>query len=507
VETSLSDAVDRGITVTEIAAMDQPIDANPETTAAFVGRALRGPLDTPILVNNIGEFRRRFGGTWTRSSLGPAVEQFFAHGGKRLYIVRVANNAKGAMICLPANGSGLVLRAIEPGSTEYVRASVDYDGIDASDEEHFNLTLQRLDPDKHVVTDQEFFQKVSFLKQSDAYVGESLLTSSLVRLEKPLPTRRPEVTRSRSNSFDTAYVAPAQAGSDGTELSDYDLVGSRNDGSGLFALQVVDHLDLLYLPPPGKGIDTGPAALLAAERFCRERHALLITDPPAEWTSVDRAIDGVRNLGFASPHMFGYFPRVWQRGDENSLRKVAGGAIAGLLCKLDRTYGPWQDTDQQGLGLHRQFEPVVALDENDTRVLAREGLNSIVAGPAGKARIRGGVTLGRGSEVNHVFASLPVRRLCNRVIATVDDITRWAVFEAPDAELALRQSARIRHYLGELHELGALENDRFVAQCDGETILLGFQPRGCSRPVLLTLHQTPSGCTVASTAFAPAELP
>ena len=46
-----------------------------------------------------------------------------------------------------------------------------------------------------------------------------------------------------------------------------------------------------------------------------------------------------------------------------------------------------------------------------------------------------------------------------------------AEFEAPDAELALRQSARIRHYLGELHELGALENDRFVAQCDGETIL------------------------------------
>ena len=82
--------------------MDQPIDAAPETTAAFVGRALRGPLNTPVLVHTFGEFRRRFGAAWSRSSLGPAVKQFFDHGGRNLYVVRVANNARGAMICLPA---------------------------------------------------------------------------------------------------------------------------------------------------------------------------------------------------------------------------------------------------------------------------------------------------------------------------------------------------------------------------------------------------------------------
>ena len=121
----MSDALDRGITVTEIAAMGHPIDATPETTAAFVGRALRGPLNTPVLVHNFGEFRRRFGDIWSRSSLGPAVRQFFEHGGRNLYIVRVVNNARGAMICLPASGSALVLRALEPGSTERVRAAVD----------------------------------------------------------------------------------------------------------------------------------------------------------------------------------------------------------------------------------------------------------------------------------------------------------------------------------------------------------------------------------------------
>jgi hypothetical protein len=128
----LSDAVDRGITVTELAPMEQAIDVSPDTTAAFVGRALRGPLNEPVLVRDFGEFRRRFGEIWSRSSLGPAVRQFFQHGGRRLYIVRVANNARGAMLCLPASGSALVLRAVEPGSTERVRAAIDFDGIDDS---------------------------------------------------------------------------------------------------------------------------------------------------------------------------------------------------------------------------------------------------------------------------------------------------------------------------------------------------------------------------------------
>ena len=87
----MSEAVDHGITVTEIAALDEPVDVSPETTAAFVGRALRGPLNKPVLVTNFGEFRRRFGDVWPHSSLGPAVRQAFAfpfRGEKHHFIVR-----------------------------------------------------------------------------------------------------------------------------------------------------------------------------------------------------------------------------------------------------------------------------------------------------------------------------------------------------------------------------------------------------------------------------------
>ena len=509
----MSDAVDHGITVTEIAAMDQPIDVSPETTAAFVGRALRGPVNTPVLVKSFGDYRRRFGDIWSRSSLGPAVRQFFDHGGLQLYVVRVANNARGSMICLPASGSALVLRAVEPGSTEFIRAAVDYDGID-DEEDLFNLTLQRVNPGTGLVEDQELFRRVSYLEENERFAGDALLTSSLARVENPYPSHRPEPTMDAGGRIGSTYVSHVQAGTDGTELSDYDLVGSRKHRSGLFALEQVENFDILYLPPPGKGIDTGPAAILAAELYCRERRAMLVVDPRTEWTSAEEAVRGVRDLGYASPNMLGYFPRLLKRRSDD-IARPAGGAIAGLLCKQDRTYGPWQDLDQQGMGLHRHLLPAVEIDSEDARLLNRAGLNVIADGPARRCRVSGSVTMGRGSEGHRKFARLSVRRTCLRIISTVSTAARWAVFEPGDKNLARRVRAQVLTYFYCLNELGAFANDRFIVECDagvskrnenkehGITILLVFQPAACDEPISLTLHLTATGCRVGSAAFSP----
>ena len=508
----MSDAVDRGITVTEIAAMDQPIDVSQETTAAFVGRALRGPLNIPVLVKSFGEFRRRFGDVWSRSSLGPSVKQFFEHGGLRLYVVRVANHARGAMLCLSANGSALVLRAVEPGSTELVRAAVDYDGID--DDEHFNLTLQRIDPATGHVEDQEFFRKVSWQQASGSFVGDALLSSDLARIEQPFPARRPEATRDSGAISGSSYVEPVQAGTDGTELSDYDLIGSRSERTGLFALDQVEDFDILYLPPPGKGVDTGPAAILAAELYCRERRAMLVVDPRADWADPGTAVRGLRELGYASPNMVGYFPRMRERGSTD-IARPAGGAIAGLLCKQDRAHGPWQTLDQPGLGLQRRLVPDINLDDEDIRLLQRAGINVISKGPAGRARVQGALTLGRGSGANRLFAQLPVRRFCLRIISNISSATRWAVFEPGDRALARRVRSQVLAYFDCLADLGAFADDRFFVDCDagvsnrsdsdehGVTILLAFHPASCDQRISLTLHLTPAGCRVGSTAFAP----
>lgn len=510
----MSDTHDRGITVTPISAMDQPIDVNPETTVAFIGRTLRGPLNTPVLVHHFGEFRRRFGDCPARSGLGAAVRDFFQHGGRNLVIVRVANNARGALACLPAAGSALVLRSVEPGSAEHIRCAVDYDGIDDSNDELFNLTVQRLDPDNGLIADQEIWKGLSPVDGAETFAADVLLSSTIVRVEQPYPTHRPNRTTRSDSRFDLSWIDHAQDGTDGAELSDYDLIGSRSRATGLFALQQVDHFDVLYLPPCASGAEPGPAAILAAELYCRKRGAMLIVDPPADAASAEEALSAIRERGYASPSIFSYFPRVRARGDDDTTR-AAGGAIAGLFCKLDRNYGCWQSLNADDLALHRSIRPSVDLDDGDCRSLVRAGINPVRPGPAGRARINGSVTLSRGSETDRAFVSLPVRRAALQITNTIDLATRWTVFEKPDRRLTARIRQQIFGYFERLYEIGALATDRFFVHCDaglarqenslehGVTIVLGFHIVGSERPMSITLHQSVHGCRVASTAFAP----
>ncbi|MGH8224468.1 MAG: hypothetical protein ACREQZ_15985 [Woeseiaceae bacterium] len=509
----MSDALGRGITVTEISPMDQPIAASSETIAAFIGRALRGPLDTPVFIDGFAAFRKRFGGVWRHSSLGPAVQQFFDHGGRCLYVVRVANNARGAMICLPAHQGVLVLRALEPGSTERVRAAVDYDGI--NDDEHFNLTVQRTAADTGLVIDQELYLRLSCREGSRRYVGDVLLHSSLVRVRLPLPPGRPARTTRAGFGFDAAYVGHAQEGGDGGELSDYDLIGSANKGTGLFALGQIDRFDVLYMPPPGKHSDIGVTAALAAERYCRKRGAMLVRDPPQRWESTRQALAGIRASGFTSPNVIAYFPRMVQAEDADRTPRAVGGAIAGLLCKLDRLHGPWEDLDQYGLGFDRKLLPALELRVEDAQALVREGVNVIAGRVAGRANLCGSVTLGHGNQADRTFANLRVRRLCLAMTNAIERATRWAVFEPDQSQVAERIQAQVHAYMSALAHYGAFADDRFLVHCDaglhacpvdpqrGISVLLVFRPAGADEMVRITLHQTVAGFRVAPTAFAP----
>lgn len=295
------------------------------------------------------------------------MQQYFDHGGRKLYVVRVANDARGAMICLPAMGGVLILHALEPGSTELIRAAVDYDGVD---EHCFNLTIQSVSPDSGLVVDQEIYGQLTCQDRESGFVGDDLLNSSIVRAQLPMPKGRPAKTEQR-------YVAAAQRGSDGHALSDYDLVGCNVRSTGIFALNALEHFDLLHIPPSARDQDLGPAAILAAELYCRKRGAVLIMDPPRAWRSVRNAIECVREAGYSSPNIVTYFPRVYSKGDRGSPPRAVGGAIAGLLCKLDRKLGPWEDLDQVGYGLASNLVPATDVSVDDVKMLAKEGINVI----------------------------------------------------------------------------------------------------------------------------------
>ena len=167
------------------------------------------------------------------------------------------------------------------------------------------------------------------------------------------------------------------------------------------------------------------------------------------------------------------------------------------------------------MGLQRQLLPATAVDEENRQLLNRAGLNVLTHGPAGRARIIGSVTMGRGAETHREYASLPVRRFCLRLANTIAKATQWAVFEPGDKKTVHRLRAQVLTCLNGLDELGAFVDSRFAVRCDatvgqesgnerhGVTILLAFHPVGSDDEISLTLHVTATGCRVGSTAFAP----
>jgi hypothetical protein len=76
--------------------------------AGFVGFAAHGPVDIPVLVEDPIAFRDVFGpdlelartddGTPVQAHLGPAVDAFFANGGQRAWVVRVAATGTGGAV-------------------------------------------------------------------------------------------------------------------------------------------------------------------------------------------------------------------------------------------------------------------------------------------------------------------------------------------------------------------------------------------------------------------------
>ncbi len=89
------------------------------STAGFIGMAERGPVvGTPVFLTSFADYRRTFGGYLSESAYGQnrflpyAVEQFFANGGARCYVMRVAPaDAKPAAAVM----SAVTVSAKNPG--------------------------------------------------------------------------------------------------------------------------------------------------------------------------------------------------------------------------------------------------------------------------------------------------------------------------------------------------------------------------------------------------------
>lgn len=79
-----------GVYIEEIPSGSKPIEGVSTSTAAFVGAALRGPVDTPVLIGKFDDYVATFGNITSESdTMGLAVMAFYLNGGKAAYICRM----------------------------------------------------------------------------------------------------------------------------------------------------------------------------------------------------------------------------------------------------------------------------------------------------------------------------------------------------------------------------------------------------------------------------------
>lgn len=447
-----------GLPGTEERSPDLTLARLPTARTAFIGRMLRGPLNRPLLITSFAEFQHRFGGLWQPSALAYAVEHFFDNGGREALIVRVANGARSASLRLPAGGGELRLEALSPGTREFLRASVDYDQIPPDDRRCFNLTIQRVRvPGGNHVDDQEIYPRLTVDPAGEHFVAAAFERSGLVRLASAVPAERPDLTLDPSTRA-VAYVASSADGDDGAPLTDYDLIGSELEHTGLHAFGENDHFNFLCIPPRSREADVGPCAWLAALGLCKERRALLIIDPPAAWHTADDALRGLRDFPYVSEHALMYFPRLLAhdklRGHFESFAPC--GAAAGLLARGEELGPLWSTTRIEEGVLRPGYRPACMVSEERRGRLEMKGVNTLqavrsVARIGARAR-----TLGADSAGGIDAQSLAARRFALLVIDSIARGTRWArEVAALGPEDLARAAGSVRRFLESLHAEGA----------------------------------------------------
>ncbi len=446
-----------GIVVAETPGADQAIARLPTSVCAFVGRSLRGPLDRPVAVRSFAEFQQVFGGLWQPSPMPYAVEQFFDNGGRRAVIVRVCNGGAPATIALPAGPGTLVLEARSPGSREALRASVDYDNIGANEDDRFNLVLQRVrSRGSEHIEDQEIFRRLSIVPGTTRYVTTALKESSLVAVRGETPPLRPDRTYRPGARHPIGYVDSSPDGDDGEPLTDYDLIGSEARRTGLFALRAADDVHFLCVPPPARDRDVGPSVLVVAARLCQELRAMLIVDPPAAWASCDDALRGLRELDLQTDHALMCFPRILAfdrlRGHFETFAN--GGAVAGVLARLDEQRSPWQAGPDDELLLRPGTRPALQLTDAERARLAAHGINALQSlRTAGEQRpvLR---TLAGGAGHHADSSLLTARRRALLIMNSIERGTRWAVFHDGDPSVRHRIKRQVEDFLRPLAAAG-----------------------------------------------------
>lgn len=522
-----------GVYVEEIPSGVRTITGVATSIAAFVGRAVRGPVDDPQILTSWEDFERTFGGVVSGYPMGYAVRDFFQNGGAQAVVVRLFAGAKATA---EFEVKGLNLKATSPGGwANNVRVRIDQVGVPAADVgTTFNVTIRdtasgQTETFLGVTTDDKPRRVDRVLKGS----------STMLRYNDPTPSVPPPKPANH-DPLDPAdkpddlwtkdkYSTPIKAAiaSEGAEIwkseldaGDGTFGGSAAKKTGIYALERTDLFNILCLTGHDRTKDVPAGIYQEALAYCRQRRAVLLVDPPADWKDANDISTGsfakLTALGLngdAARNAAVYFPRILEQNPLSGSLEVfpPSGAIAGVMARTDVARGVWKapagiDASlATAQGLANGAGDPMNLSDGENGILNPAGINCLRTFAIIGSVVWGARTMRGADMLADEYKYIPVRRLALFIEESLFRGLKWVVFEPNDeplwAQIRLNAGAFMHNLFRQGAFQGASPRDAFFVKCDSATtiqndvnlgivnIIVGFAPLKPAEFVVLKIQQ------------------
>jgi phage tail sheath protein FI len=355
-----------------------------------------------------------------------------------------------------------------------------------------------------------------------AGAGERRLDRVLARLSNLVSSAaefKDKETDAQGDDFPVAKAKLGVAleldgGEDSEPLDDVAYIGQESTKTGIHGLDDVDLFNLLCIPADVLGGDTSPEVYDKALDYCVSRRAMLIVDPPSDWTNRVKLLadpsDRLGDVNLTGPrarNAFLYYPRV------NMSDPLLGGAqdtfpacgiIAGVLARTDAQRGVWVAPAGLDASLG-SVTPQVPLTDRENGILNPFAINCVRRFPVFGTVIWGARTMRGADQLADEYKYLPVRRMALFLEESLYRGTQWVVFQPNDEPLWALIRLNVGAFMNDLFRKGAFQGtkaqDAYFVRCDHSTttqndidrgvvnIVVGFAPLKPAEFVIVQIQQ------------------
>lgn len=510
-----------GVYVEEFESGLRPMEGVGTSTAGFVGMAEKGNVvGTPEFVSSFADFTRKFGGYLSENTHGEyrylaySVEQFFANGGTRCYVMRVVpGDAKTASlklgtVSLTAKNPGkwgneitIAATPVKKGKAAVIEAVDGADGVktytlsnaggfSAGDTiaavvngkvtaytkvasvqgSQITLTAPLKDdmvdknvvPKKQLITCEcnieirykdsiEAYEQVSLNAEASNFIGKVLAKSELVDVAAEDPAEPTAIYSIFTDKADSAKaIVRLAGGDDGGKKITDDIFMGVDNGPGK-RTGLAAFVELNNVSIMAIPGVTSAAVQLALCAQCSNLGSrFAVLDLPLDVTKPQDVLGYREKLDSDYAAMYHPWIQIYDALNKKPAYIPPSGAVCGIYARSDNSRGVHKAPANEVV--YNAIGLSCLYNKAEQDILNPAGVNLIRTLPGQGIRVWGA----RTCSSNSLWKYVNVRRLFIFLEESIKANTNWAVFEPNDTFLWTRVKSTISSFLRDMWREGAL---------------------------------------------------